>query len=893
MSGHAGFQPIGVQPPSVSLPQVGGMEGTGSRPPTATVPEAVPDGVEEVASPVTARAISQRLDSILLVAAKCTTRAVDVKSLRDATAKTVLDKNTRSALLTAALKAKNAMDALSGFTGREIAAALVADENGCFNWNAGNAVAEALRLAIDTQADLSEMLHTIVNRKDVTGDLFETLSEMALQCDRRQSEISTLAMQLADAVTHAGDDPTLASRLDARLSSLLPRQALSMHGTGEALEKIKAQLEPLAARLEAFAARPNASLSSEEFMAYTVEVKTAAAALKRIATEGFPTPDGGRLIPDRDILSGAAQLVRFAEQKLEDTRRGIGERLLRNFANQTFGFPDNIPLVDRKNLQELSSVAPHLARAVALRYNLHKAALAYMKDPSEERALAMTMIVSSLSRMDRSAINNDITRLYNMSPHGPDDMSEADWNDLRATFRKPRAIGTQVAHFVQMVDNVSNTLTPEQFLSTSSAQELVKGHLAFSTIVEARIHGMSDADVDPALDDSRLVTSTTLGSGHANTVFLVSYTDGSEYVFKPEAPGRQGMESLTLSQDYRLEQQVAHLNLATQDVARVLGLTDIVPKCSVGVHNGQYGLFMGKAPGVEGIDFVKGEAASGSLSMSEISKLPPDQQAKVMGEIIRGLNRLEWLDLITGQGDRHAHNYLINISPDLTVTVTGIDNDQCFTAYRTGLHTYVLEGDHADTFRMRCAEVVSKYDTELRDQARSRFHSDPGVTVNGKAGTITLDTTKFQTAELFYASQKAIGMHGAVLPDFIDEELYEHLVSLKSGTVRDTYLAGLAKRLPPDAVASARNRLDEAIAYAEKLKDAEKVVKREDFAKKEVQKRILSRDLTATTNPIKPIEGQQLPNNDPVVKAACRQTRSIFGRDILCSRLVRAYFRED
>ena len=461
-------------------------------------------------------------------------------------------------------------------------------------------------------------------------------------------------------------------------------------------------------------------------------------------------------------------------------------------------------------------------------------------------------------------------------------MTKGDWDAVRKLLRpKLITLKTQIAHFIQMRRSVNARMTPEQFLSTDSARALLEGRLIFSTLVEARVHGMSDADVDPALDDTRLVSAKPLGSGKANTVTLVAYADGSEYVFKPEASGRQLMETLTLSKDYSPDQQVAQLNLATQSVAKALGLDDTVPKCTVGVHNGDYGLFMEKVPGQEGFDFADGmRPAPGSLSARQIRNLKPEQYGKVVGGIIRGLNRLEWLDLITGQGDRHDHNYLIEVREDLTVTVKGIDNDQCFPAYRTGLRTYVVKGKDAYKFKKHCEEVIGQYPPRLQDAVRARIESDPGVTRHPD-GSITFDTTKFQSGELFYVAQATVGMHGCTLPDFIDEDLYAQLLDLKAGEKRDALLADLARRLPPAALDAARNRLDEAIAHAEKLAGEGKVIRNADFSRQDVQRNILHRELVTSPNPIKPVGGKSpLPSQHDIVRKATRQTRSIFFRDL-------------
>ena len=224
-----------------------------------------------------ARSLSQKLDSMLFMVAQTTTRSVYSPNLQKVVSATKLSSNTRAELTDAADQAAKAFKELGKFSGREIAAALVVGKDNKLDWGT-TPVAQALKKAIDTQAQLSEKLHDVVSSPKVVGDALETLTEMALQADRRQSEIMTLAFELADAAEQKGEDPDVVARLDAKVEQLLPRQALQMHGTNAAIERIKAELQPLADRLEAFAARPNASLSSEEF----------AAGVNRFPSSAFP-----------------------------------------------------------------------------------------------------------------------------------------------------------------------------------------------------------------------------------------------------------------------------------------------------------------------------------------------------------------------------------------------------------------------------------------------------------------------------------------------------------------------------------------------------------------------------------------------------------------------------
>lgn len=892
MSGHAGFQAIGnhLPPPDTGL-QVGGA-GAPTRPPepkkTAVSGGDAP-AQDAVVRQSTASPLARKLDAMLLQASKMSTRMVDAKDISDAADLAKLSKADRKALSAAFKEQQKALKAVLGFTGRQIASALSVDENGMFDWNAASPAAKAIQKAVETQAKLSALFTDMANRPKITGDACDVLSELALQCDRRQSEITTLALELADANANAGNDPTLAKRLDAKLSALLQRQAVSMHGNAEFVDRLKEQLQPLADRLDAFAARPNASISSAEFMAYSIEVKNAAAALYRASTEGFPAPGGGRLMPDRDFTIHLAALATAAEQKLEDARTQIGNAALRNFAVRVVGLPEKYPIFAEENIDDLYVNAPHLAKLVDLRQAIRNACLEYVKDPSGQAKAKIENLLASYSKLTTKDVGWEINYLETHLRNS--DMDADDWDRVRALFTaKPRSLQTQVAHFFKMAENVRSGMTPEQFLSTDSARALLEGRLSFPTLVETRLHGMSDADVDPALDDSRAVSTAPLGTGAVNTVHLVTYTDGAQYVFKPEAPGRQVMENLTLSKDYAGEQQVAQLNLATQSVANALGLGDAVPKCTVGAHNGEYGLFMEKVSGIDGASFAKGNPPAGGLGAKDILKLPDEAYGKVVGGILRGLNRLEWLDLIAGQGDRHAHNYLIDVRPDLSVAVKGIDNDQSFPEYRTGLRTYVLKGKDAALFLEKCGETILAYPQKHQKEIRERFEKDPGVTKNPD-GSITLDTTKFQSGELYFAAQAAIGMHGCTVPEFIDEDLYAHLLALKSGSPqRDALLKDLASRLSPGALDSAAKRLDAAIAHAEKLFAQGKVVRNADFAKRDVQNQLLYRELHAPANPVKPVKGYSLPSDCDVMRKSRRQVRSLFVRDLFSGLQKKGWF---
>jgi len=133
-------------------------------------------------------------------------------------------------------------------------------------------------------------------------------------------------------------------------------------------------------------------------------------------------------------------------------------------------------------------------------------------------------------------------------------------------------------------------------------------------------------------------------------------------------------EELWLAKGTEKSQMVAGLNLASQKTAGLLELDDVVVKTSVGSHNGSFGIFMEKAKGGDAeswrLRYKPGAFPQGPFSPSQVKALADDDYAKVVGGLMRQSNRLEWFDLITGQGDRHGGNYFVEVDPkDFIVTL--------------------------------------------------------------------------------------------------------------------------------------------------------------------------------------------------------------------------------
>ena len=164
----------------------------------------------------------------------------------------------------------------------------------------------------------------------------------------------------------------------------------------------------------------------------------------------------------------------------------------------------------------------------------------------------------------------------------------------------------------------------------------------------------------------------------------------------------------------------------------------------------------------------------------------------------------------------------------------------------------------------------------------------------GQIDFVTSDNGRVSLAKINNHVHKT-GLNKTTLSAARILEVKEAFVSaLRRGGVLDADIAAIRARrgLPAAALDSARKRLDEAIAHAEKLAGEGKVVRNEDFSRKDVQKRLLQRELEAPSNPIKRVNGKSpFSSKSEIVKKAARQTRSLFFRDLFEHLEKKGWFR--
>ena len=216
-----------------------------------------------------AKSVVQQLDVLLLNAAHKSVSTDIVKNVntvgKSLIAKGVLTQKQLSKLESLAETAAAKLKALDKFSGRELAEALMEDKKtGEIVWSKGfffmNSTAKAVKSAIEAQQTLSMELGKFNERlaqapKDlVDAKLQDQFTELQFQCDRRASEIDSIVFRMydltqQDAVKRGIQDPKITTLLDATFNELMPREAIMMHGTAEAFEKldenITRQMRPL------------------------------------------------------------------------------------------------------------------------------------------------------------------------------------------------------------------------------------------------------------------------------------------------------------------------------------------------------------------------------------------------------------------------------------------------------------------------------------------------------------------------------------------------------------------------------------------------------------------------------------------------------------------------
>ena len=787
-----------------------------------------------------------QLDVLLLKAARNGTVSLTGSKVRRTFQKLVddgaLDNDSLKALEKAGTTAAKTFKALSCFTGSQLAAAI--DGEGHIDGTstpAGKAVAAAIQAQEDLSdllAQLSKGLDALVRHdaqmreanpqyRGVDAQVRAQIDDFRLLCDRRAAEIAALTRQMREFALNLADsgqyaDPNVAAILKAKVAALLPRQAIAMHGTPDALatvnQEVAARLRPVAEKIDSFRRNPTATIVRHDLEALQTDIATMKAALQDMRRNGVAV-QGGRMGVPKDILKALEDELARTEALFLNARREVRGTVLRNYlstAAQLYNLEPYHEAAFRRGSRRIGTMLDLRDEFLTAMENLANAVLDPSKTTAQLNALATTL-------------SQKATSLYRAAVQVPQQFSPAQQN-FADMVQHIKGVSVMVHEFV---DIICKLRAADRFFTGAEAMAVFKGELSVSSVVEARARGLQDSDVDPANEDANIVSDRPLATGSGGTVYELARADGTHVIFKGETDSRTGLDSTAVGGGANFDplQKTFNLNFASKKAAEALGMGGLIVRYSAGVHNGVFGFYMEKARGATAKDWVAGRnTPSDGLTADEVRNLPAPEARRVKGEIKRQLNRLQWLDLVTGQADRHECNYFIHVDRTThAVTVKGIDNDAGYSQYRTGAMKYTLDEGRSNVLRSQIAEIAREIDPANRQALAARLLQDPGI-VRNPNGTLTVDATRLADKTLTLALTRVTGAQTLAIPDKIDRETFDALVALKEGPRRQAYLDSIRPRLSEASYNAAVSRLDDVIAQAERLRAENKVVETDAWA---------------------------------------------------------------
>ena len=316
------------------------------------------------------------------------------------------------------------------------------------------------------------------------------------------------------------------------------------------------------------------------------------------------------------------------------------------------------------------------------------------------------------------------------------------------------------------VEGVYRALTNEDLAA------VLVGRTPFSSAVESMVWNPT-GNYGNDLDGLDLIRDEKLGAGVFNTVKLCTFGTPSgktvERVFRPELGAASSLEHGAIG--YFLVSQESFvggfvLNNVAQNQAEFFHCDDVFPKTMFGTLHGEPGMFLEKAPGHTGGDYRE----SCFTCDEEFKSMTEEQRMQVSAEVSRKLNRLQWLDILSGQIDRHVNNLMIGRGTDGEVSVKGIDNDECFPDCDIGNGRYVFKNSQE---AKRWLEKLNRHFEHRKGKDSKPM--DVGAILKSKLKTFAESGLDEETKTLF---QTADDWRGGLVLDLRDlDEIDQHSIT--------------------------------------------------------------------------------------------------------------------
>ena len=819
----------------------------------------VEGAISQAPAKAEAKSVVQQLDVLLLNAARKSIGTDIVKNFGDVSKSLetagILDEDKIEKLNELANNAAEALKALDKFSGMELANALTKKTVEVEDWSKATVeqmrdknytpetkkkevidwstnrygltdVAKAVTAAIDAQMKLSnalgELNEVLASSGAVDAALQDKFTEMQFQCDRRASEIDSLVFRMFDlAQKNVVDgkiaDTQIKALLDSTFMELMPREAIMMHGTAEALEKVRNMFSPLASKLDDFTKNSTKMLNKNDIRDLEAKMATMKNAIANVRKNGIDettfTYRGKNVTKrtevDKSLLDAMDKILDDAKIQLDNLKKTTVKRTVDAFIKEVKDslYPEELPGAPKVYFN--SSLDD---------YKQWRGIVIKAMDDFASGKIGANQFYGSINNNHYLIRDLNVTTL---------EQSYGEKSIAKGIKKTIDGFGIIKEQFVKLMKSAQK----QDEITTSDVRRIMLGEVGVSNIIEAKVRGFKPSDVDSATEEMNIVSSKELGSGEAGKTYLLKTQNGGELVFKPDIDSRIGLEQLNLSDGkaYKYTQNTANLNLATQDTAKAFGCEDLFVKYSVGSHNGQFGVFMEKAKGFTGEEISQKEKSEGDgIAPTELKDIDPLERAKIKGQIAQKLNKLMWLDLITGQGDRHWNNYFVHIDKEThDVTLKAIDNDASFNERQIGLQKYNLTRSLAEDFESqlhdKCNTVGIFIQADGKTEYNNRVSKDPAIKRNSD-GSMTVDLSKAQSPEVKIALDEILATQSIAIPEEIDKGFCDQLMKMAKGSrERKDLLNSLKPRLTPEALKATEKRLDEAIAHAKKLEKNGKV----------------------------------------------------------------------
>ena len=743
----------------------------------------------------------------------------------------------------------------------------------CFQNNGVQQGPNAAEEAMNALRDLSTAL-----RELHVGGFDGPLEAIAMNCDMRLARIMDTGTAMLTVQSNQQRDERLDKSAKELIISLIPQ----MHGTDAVMSRLNSSLAPLLQKLDDFTSHPEAVKSLADIIELNSTMEKITRGISEIIEEGdIKLEDDSHFTPDVQLLSGLRRLLDKFADSFRSFQQGylkafhvenkqvkhLADQILTHF-NEDTGKILQYNDFATKHLPCLTHIIDYTAKINSLAsrpLSEHDAVMAELQEVNRSYAEHFDEIVTHCHE-EMQKVGALLNGIYQIE-HGqePDKQNEM-LSDFLALPEQDRNILAAAAKSIYFIDKFKLTdisqktkyelnyqikkledifgkqsmqeILGQQYLAGANLKQALRKNIPLSTLVEAQLNGATSDMVDELCDDSNLADEPKiLGSGAANSVKLCTYKNPSgepvKKVFKAEYEASIGNLKVYLGYVGLPSLQVAKLNIASKKCAGLLNSDELLPKTSVGMLRGEYGMFMDFVPGYSGYDVQNAYHDVGNddtlLSLTEIRNLSREHKVTVRGQVMRQLNKLQWNDLLTAQGDRHCNNYNIAIGKDMKVKLCGIDNDTCFFDWKIGLTKVRV----SDFYLKRFREVLAYRKMDV-DQFLSDMQAKGALTEN-RQEHLVFDTSKMTATEQDIL-QRALGIQSFNVPEYMDTDIYDGLMELEKD--QSKLDANLPPDLPEPARAAAHARLKEMIEIAHKYMNEGRVYSEQDWQSEQNQERM-------------------------------------------------------